>query len=78
MPEYAGIYRPNDRPKRPTSTYRPHRALTAYLIDPEPITQILAYIGEPTSPLLIDHSPAFDPTEPEPIPEDDFDQSWEA
>ena len=80
----------------------------AFLIDPEPITQILAHIGEPTSPPLIhpargppqtelamrpgggqaleaaresfpddlDQSSEFDPVEPEPIPEDDFDQSW--
>jgi hypothetical protein len=82
----------------------------AFLTDPEPITQILAHIGEPTSPPLIhpargppqaelamgpigpdggkhdeaareslpddlDQSPEFDPTEPEPIPEDNFDQS---
>jgi hypothetical protein len=26
----------------------------------------------------LDQRPGFDPTEPEPIPEDDFDQSWEA
>ncbi len=26
----------------------------------------------------LDQSPEFDPTEPDPIPEDDFDQSWEA
>jgi hypothetical protein len=26
----------------------------------------------------LDQSPEFDPTDPEPIPEDDFDQSWEA
>jgi hypothetical protein len=82
----------------------------AFLTDPEPITQILAHIGEPTSPPLLhpargppqtelamrpgggqadevaqeslpddlDQSSEFDPTEPEPIPEDDFDQSWEA
>ncbi|MFG1691725.1 hypothetical protein ACGF5M_06190, partial [Gemmatimonadota bacterium] len=69
--------------------------------------QILAHIGEPTSPPLLhpargppqtefdmgpgggqeekvaqesfpddlNQSPAFDPTEPEPIPEDTFDQS---
>jgi hypothetical protein len=84
----------------------------AFLTDPEPITQILAHIGEPTSPPLLhpargppqtelamgpigpgggkaeevaqeflpddlDQSPEFDPTEPEPIPEEDFDQSWE-
>jgi len=80
----------------------------AFLTDPEPITQILVHIGEPTSPLLLhpargppqtefamgpdgrqaeevaqesfpddlDQSSAFDPTEPEPIPDDDFDQSW--
>jgi hypothetical protein len=24
----------------------------------------------------LDQSPEFDPTEPEPVPEDDFDQSW--
>ena len=80
----------------------------AFLTEPEPICQILAHIGEPTSPPLIhpargppqaelamgngqldydeaalescpddlDQSPGFDPTNPEPIPEDDFDQSW--
>jgi hypothetical protein len=83
----------------------------AFLTDPDPITQILAHIGEPTSPPLIhpargppqtelamgpmgpdgglaekvaqetfrddlDQSPEFDPTEAEPIPEEDFDQSW--
>ena len=80
----------------------------AVLTEPEPITQILAHIGEPTSPPLIhsargppqtelsmgpgggqtdelaqesfpddlDQSSAFDPTEPEPIPDDHFDQSW--
>jgi hypothetical protein len=82
----------------------------AFLTDPDPITQILAHIGEPTSPPLIhpargppqtelamepmgpgsgeadqaaqesfpddlDQSLEFDPTDPEPIPEDDFDQS---
>ena len=82
----------------------------AFLTDPEPITQILAHIGEPTSPPLthpargppqtelrighaggetqeaaqesfpddLDQSSAFDPTEPEPVPEDDFDQTWGA
>ncbi len=82
----------------------------AFLTEPEPITQILAHIGEPTSPPLIhpargppqtelamgpgggepeeaaqeffpddlDQTPQFDPAEPEPIPEDDFDQSWGA
>ena len=80
----------------------------AFLTDPEPTTQILAHIGEPTSPPLIhpargppqteltmrlagaesdeaaqesfpddlDQSAEFDPTEPEPVPEDHFDQSW--
>jgi hypothetical protein len=82
----------------------------AFLTEPESISQILAHIGEPTSPPLIhpargppqtelamgpmgpdvgradevaqetfpddlDPSPEFDPTDPEPIPEDDFDQS---
>jgi len=82
----------------------------AFLTDPEPITQILAHIGEPTSPPLLhpargppqteldmgpmgpdgdqaeeaaqepfphdlDQSPEFDPADPEPLPEDDFDQS---
>jgi hypothetical protein len=79
----------------------------AVLTDPEPIAQILAHIGEPTSPPLIhsargppqtelamdltsgkrqeaakepfpddlDQAPEFDPTAPEPIPDDDFDQS---
>jgi len=82
----------------------------AFLTDPEPITQILAHIGEPTSPPLthpargppqvefdmgaaggethkaaqeffpddLDQSPEFDPTDPEPVPEDNFDQSWDA
>ena len=81
------------------------------MTDPEPIIQILAHIGEPSSPPLLhpargppqteldmgsgqpehqpehdevaqeflpddlDQSPDFDPAEPEPIPEDDFDQS---
>jgi len=80
----------------------------AFLTEPEPITQILAHIGEPTSPPLthpprgppqtelamgsgggeteeavqefspddLDQTPQFDPAEPEPSPEDDFDQSW--
>jgi len=85
----------------------------AFLTDPDPITQILAHIGEPTSPPLIhpargppqtelamglvgpdggnhneaaqesfpddlDQSSEFDPTDPEPVPEDHFDQSWDA
>ena len=80
----------------------------AILTEPEPITQILAHIGEPTSPPLthpargppqteldmgaaggeteeaaresspddLDQTASFDPAEPEPIPDDDFDQSW--
>ena len=79
----------------------------AFLTEPEPITQILAHIGEPTSPPLthpprgppqtelamgpgggetqeavqeslpddLDQTASFDPAEPEPIPDDDFDQS---
>jgi len=82
----------------------------AFLADPEPIAQILAHIGEPTSapplhpargppqtefslgpngaiqdeaaqesfPDDLDQTTPFDPAEPEPIPEDDFDQSWDA
>ena len=85
-------------------------AFIAFLTEPEPITQILAHIGEPTSPPLLhpargppqteltmgpgsgqpdevaqesfpdglDQTPEFDPTEPEPIPEDDLDQTWGA
>jgi hypothetical protein len=85
-------------------------AFIAFLTEPEPIIQILAHIGEPTSPPLIhpargppqteltigpdggqaeevaqepfpddlDQSSEFDPADPEPIPEDDFDQSWDA
>jgi len=81
----------------------------AFLTEPEPITQILAHIGEPTSPPLIhpargppqtefemgpgspqaetvaqgspqddlNQSPEFDPAEPEAIPLDNFDQSWD-
>jgi len=26
----------------------------------------------------LDHTPEFDPAEPEPVPEDDFEQSWGA
>jgi hypothetical protein len=80
----------------------------AFLTDPEPIAQILAHIGEPTSPPPLhpargppqtqlvmgtdggaaeevaqecfpddlDQTPDFDPTEPEPIAEEDVDQSW--
>ena len=79
----------------------------AFLTDPEPVTRILAHVGEPTSPPLLhpargppqtelamgpgggkadeaaqesspddlDQSPEFDPTDPEPIPQDNFDQS---
>ena len=79
----------------------------AFLTDPEPIAQILAHIGEPTSPPLLhpargppqtklamdlsggerekvaqesfpddlDQSPDFDPAEPDPIPDDDLDQT---
>jgi len=79
----------------------------AFLTDPQPIAQILAHIGEATSPPLIHHArgppqtefhidlggpqreeaaqgsppndldqtPEFDPTEPEPVPVDPFDQS---
>jgi len=80
------------------------------LTDPDPITHILAHIGEPTSPPLLhpargppqtefsmgpgsgapeesaresfpddlDQTPRFDPAEPEPTPEDDLDQTWNA
>ena len=83
--------------------------LIAFLIDPEPITQILAHVGEPTSPPLLhpprgppqstfdldgdsghgtprttgqdsldlDQSPEFDPADPEPVPDLEFDQSRE-
>lgn len=77
----------------------------SFLTDPEPITRILAHIGEPTSPPLIhpargppqaefdpggpepedlareylpgdlDQTPEFDPAEPEPAPDHDFDQT---
>ncbi len=79
----------------------------AVLTDPQPIFQILAHIGEPTSPLLmnpasgppqtepaiapgggqpdkaaqesipddLDQSSEFDPTESEPVHDDDIDQS---
>jgi hypothetical protein len=78
----------------------------AFLTDPVPIGQILAHIGEPTSPLLLhpargppqvefdldgseredvaqglppddlDQTHEFDPADPEPAPEQHFDQSW--
>jgi len=79
-----------------------------FLTEPEPISQILAHIGEPTLPPLIhpprgppqtefdmgfvggeseevvkepfpddlDQTSSFDPAEPEPVPEDHFDQTW--
>jgi hypothetical protein len=82
----------------------------AFLTDPEPISQILVHIGEPTSPPLLhpargppqtelaigtgqaeqdevaqdafpddlDQTTPFDPAEPEPIPQDHFDQSGSA
>ena len=80
-----------------------------FLTDPEPITQILAHVGEPTSPPLLhpprgppqptfdldgdsdhgtpwttgqgslnlDQSPEFDPADPEPVPDLEFNQSRE-
>jgi hypothetical protein len=80
----------------------------AFLTEPEPISLVLAHIGEPTSPPLLnptrgppqtdlaigtgqaeqdeaaqdsfpddsDQTTPFDPAEPEPIPQDHFDQSW--
>ncbi|MFH1764316.1 MAG: hypothetical protein ABIF09_09000, partial [Gemmatimonadota bacterium] len=77
----------------------------AFLTDLVPIAQILAHIGEPTSPPLLhpargppqtefdlggpdaeevareslpddlDQTPDLDPAEPDPIPEDHFDQT---
>jgi hypothetical protein len=35
-------------------------------------------VTQESFPNDLDQSPAFDPTEPEPIPQDDFDQSWGA
>jgi hypothetical protein len=35
-------------------------------------------VAQESFPDDLDQSPAFDPTEPEPIPEDHFDQSWDA
>ena len=102
-----GVFAPN-APLRPLVTARTQEDNA--LADPEPITQILAHIGEPTFPPLIhpargppqtelameaaggeaeevvqgsfpddlDQSPAFDPTEPEFVPEDDFDQTSDA
>jgi hypothetical protein len=35
-------------------------------------------VAQESFPDDLDQSPDFDPTEPEPIPEDDFDQNWEA
>jgi len=81
----------------------------AFLTDPEPISQILVHIGEPTSPPPLhpargppqtefslgpsgakqdevaqesfpddlDQTTPFDPAEPESIPEDDLDQTWD-
>jgi hypothetical protein len=79
----------------------------AFLTHPDPISQILVHIGEPTSPPLLhpargppqtelhmgpggpereevaqepfpddlDQTPEFDPAEPDPVPQDHFDQS---
>jgi hypothetical protein len=35
-------------------------------------------VAQGSFPDDLNRSPEFDPTEPEPIPEDDFDQSWDA
>jgi hypothetical protein len=35
-------------------------------------------VAQGSFPDDLDQSPEFDPTEPEPIPEDDFGQSWDA
>ena len=88
MPEYAGIYRPNNRPNR--SMNRP--ACFYLLIHPTrgPPQTALAIgpigpgSGEPEEvaqepfPDDLDQSPEFDPAEPEPIPDEHFDQSWGA
>jgi predicted Zn-ribbon and HTH transcriptional regulator len=91
-------------------TCQTHLTFIALLTDPEPISQILVHIGEPTSPPLLhpargppqtelaigtgqaeqdevaqdafpddlDQTTPFDPAEPEPIPQDHFDQSGSA
>jgi hypothetical protein len=35
----------------------------------------MSVVNEAVEDGVLDQSPEFDPTEPEPIPEDDFDQS---
>jgi hypothetical protein len=91
-------------------SYQTPLTFLAFLTDPDPITHILAHIGESLPPLLIhpargppqtdfdmgfagaesyeaaqesshvdlDQAGEFDPTDPEPVPEDDSDQSWDA
>jgi len=42
-----------------------------------PSGRVLDHIAQQSFPDDLDQSPAFDPTEPEPVPHDDFDQSWD-
>jgi hypothetical protein len=57
MPEYAGIYRPNSRPKTHLTLPAPLTFVT-FLTNRKPITQILDHIGEPISPPLPHPAPA--------------------
>ena len=64
--------------------------ILAFLTAAEPVDVILRHIGLPATPPQhdlgfdavaspdIDQRPAFDPTEPEPVPDFDFDQSRRA
>ncbi len=101
---------PSPNASGPSSITNPELPAPSFLTDPEPITRILAHIGEPTSPPLLhpprgppqtefdmgpdgaipqevaqepfpddlNQSPEFDPADPEPVPEDDFDLSRDA
>ncbi len=63
-------------------------SIIAFITDPAPVRSILTYLDLPSRPppltaarappqteLGFDQSSGFDPTDPEPIPELDFDQS---
>ena len=72
MPEYAGIYRHNDRPK---TTVRPARGPPQTALDMDPGETKQKEATQESSPEDLDQTPTFDPAESEPALEDDFDKS---
>ena len=78
MPDYAGISRRNDR----TNQHRGLRPFPPAWIPPQtelamrPGRGQADEVAQESFPDDLDQSSEFDPTESEPIPEDDLDQSW--